>query len=124
MNVAPPRSALLHVSVELALDLLHMLGIVDGVFGQNVHEFEEVALDIFTLFVVGRLDNCVATIALSLGDLIETFLEHFLEDDRAYQGLLFHVFLDKLDQELVDQFLEAAWDLLHVFMLHKGDDLP
>ena len=66
----------------------------------------------------------MATIVLSLGDLIETLLEHFLKDDRAYQGLLFHVFLDKLDQELVDEFLEAAWDLLHVLMLHESNDFP
>ena len=66
------------------------------------------------------MDNyCLATIVFRRSDLRESSLEHFLEDNHSNLGLLFHVFLHKLDQELVDEHFKAAWNLVHVFRLHE-----
>ena len=99
LDVAPTRSVFVHVDRQLALDVLNMVGVGQGVLGEDVHQLEEVVLDLVRLFIVGPVDCSKATVNVSRSNQGQAALEHFLEDDLTDSGLLLHVLLHELDEE-------------------------
>ena len=99
-----------------------MVGVGQGVLGEDVHQLEEVVLDLVRLFIVGPVDCSKATVNVSRSNQGQAALEHFLEDDLTDSGLLLHVLLHELDEEQVNQNFEASRDLVDVAWVHKGYD--
>ena len=87
-----------------------------------MQEFEEVAFKltwILTRWIVEN-DELVFTGvfgALQAQARLENVFKHLLTDN----VLLVHIFLDQLDEELVDLDLEKLWRLGHILRLELGD---
>mmetsp|Transcript_1572 Transcript_1572/g.2175 ORF Transcript_1572/g.2175 Transcript_1572/m.2175 type:complete len:179 (+) Transcript_1572:52-588(+) len=122
LDVSASVAVLVHVRRQLPLYVLHMVRIRQTVLRQNVHQLEEVVLDLVGFLVIRLVDGSVAPIDLGRGDQGQPAVEHILEDDLSNGCLLLHVLLHQLDQELVDQDLELVWDLVQVLRHHEIDN--
>lgn len=94
-----------------------------------MHQFEEIVLYLVRLVCrsVGARDeklNWTVVVRISCRDNGQPFLEDFNEDDRANFLLLVHIFLDELDEELIDLDLEIRWNIAQVLRFkHQNNGL-
>ena len=121
------------VTLEVALQVADMVRIMHAVLREEVHQLEEVILDFegvdttcgVTVRVLGDVKgaaNCIS-ITTIVDDDAQSLLEDAREDNVTKKSLLLHVFLNELDQELIDLDLKLGRDELQVLWLHHGDDL-
>lgn len=107
------------VILQRTSETLDELLVIHRGFRQEVHELKEVVLYLVRLigWSVGARDeklNWTIVVGISSRDNGQPFLEDFNEDDRANFFLLVHIFLDKLDEELIDLDLEIRRDIAQV----------
>ena len=121
------------VTLEVTLQIADMVRIMHTVLGEEVHQLEEVVLDFegvnstcgVTIRVLGDVEGAAnsTSIATIVDDDAQSLLEHAREDNVTKESLLLHIFLNELDQELIDLDLKLGRDELQVLWLHHGDDL-
>ena len=121
------------VTLEIALQVADMVRIMHAVFGEKVHQLEEVVLNFeginsscgITIGVLGDIEGTAngTSIATIVNDDAQSLLENAREDNVTKKSFLLHVFLNKLDQELIDLDLKLSRDKLQVLWLHHGDYL-
>ena len=103
------------------------------VLGEEVHQLEEVVLNFegvdsargVTVRVLCDVEGTAnsTSIATIVDDDAQSLLEHAREDNVTKKSLLLHIFLNELDQELIDLDLKLGRDELQVLWFHHGDDL-
>jgi len=67
LDVSSADSVLFLVSSELLLEVFDMVSILEAVFDQYVHQFEEVVLDLRRLEVVLVVQDCIGPVDLRVG---------------------------------------------------------
>ena len=124
MDIWSAFGVVLHIGDKFGFDFLHVIVVQHAVLGQNVHQLEEVLLDLNCL-LISRVKECdhVRFLVVCAGHHIQSFLEDLLKDEVANDCLFLHVFFDELDEELVDLNLEVGRDLTNVNWSDLVDDL-
>ena len=110
------------VTLEVALQVADMVRIMHAVLREEVHQLEEVILDFegvdtaccITVRVLSDVKGTAngTSIATIVDDDAQSLLEHAREDNVTKKSLLLHVFLNELDQELIDLDLKLGRDEL------------
>ena len=115
---------IINVGLKLAFDIFDVVRVWKTILRQDVHELEEVVLDFVRVVVrvVRLIKSNGAFTALLARNQAQTTLEDVLEDDLANTRLLLHVFLHKLNQELVNELFHMRWSVSQVLWLYEPDD--
>ena len=121
------------VTLEIALQVTNMVRIMHTVLGEEMHQLEEVVLDFegvdtacsVTIRVLGDVKGTANGISITtiIDDNAQSLLEDAREDNVTKKSLLLHIFLNELDQELVDLDLKLSRDELQILWFYHGDDL-
>lgn len=115
MDIWSAFGVVLDIRDQLGFDFFDVVVVQHAVLSQDVHQLEEVLLNLDRLLVTRvKEGDHIGLLVICTGHHIKSFLEDLLEDEVANDCLLVHVFFDKLDQELVDLDLEVWGDLTHV----------